>query len=279
MVTSQDQREARLAGKDAGCDDFLAKPVDAVELSIRVHNLIALRRYHQRIERHSYRLEREVEARTAELRRTLERLERAEWDLRASREETIVRLGRALALREGDEGGHAERVGRTCELLARRLGLPDARCELLRLAASLHDIGTLGLPGAVVRREPGAAAAAGVSLEQHVEIGHRLLGGSLSDVLRLADTLVLVHHERLDGSGYPEGLAGDQIPREGRICAVADVLDTLVTAPPAGQGLAPEAALEYLVQGRGRLFDAEVVDVLSASLDRVLAIREAVAAA
>jgi len=195
-----------------------------------------------------------------ELLDTVSRLSSSAAALRRTQEETVHRLSTAAEHRDGATGSHIERVGSTCELIGRRLGLDESFLESIRIASPLHDIGKIAIPDHVLLK-PGALDEAERSLiEQHAELGHRILAGSGSELLDLAASIALTHHERWDGTGYPRGLRGQEIPLEGRIVAVADVYDALTSDRVYRNAFSSEAALEVMRAGRGSQFDPEVLD-------------------
>src|SRR5919109_37371 len=199
------------------------------------------------------------------------RLERSQQELQHAHAEMVRRLASAAEFRDDDTGRHIERMGRYCEFLARKLGLDDARCELLRAASPLHDVGKIAIPDHVLLKPGPLTADERQLMERHAEVGYRLLSGSSSEVLELAATIAWTHHERFDGTGYPRGLAGAAIPLEGRIAAVADVFEALtsdrVYRPAFGRG----DALELMRDGRGTQFDPVVLDVLVESVEELTA--------
>ena len=197
-----------------------------------------------------------------ELLDTVSRLSRSELELRRAQAETIRRLADAAEFRDAETGHHTERMSRMCEQIARRLGLAEDRCLLLRDASPLHDIGKIAIPDEILLKRGPLTDPERRSMERHAEIGHRLLSGSSSEVLDLAATIALVHHERWDGNGYPHGLAGETIPLEGRIASVADVFDALTTDRVYRPALPVEKVLAMMREQRGSQFDPLVFDVL-----------------
>ena len=197
-----------------------------------------------------------------ELLDTVSRLSRSELELRQAQAETIRRLADAAEFRDEETGHHTERMSRMCEKIARRLGLDEERCRLLREASPLHDIGKIAIPDEILLKRGAFTDQERRTMQRHAEIGHRLLTGSASEVLDLAATIALVHHERWDGDGYPYGLAGEAIPLEGRIASVADVFDALTTERVYRAALSVETALEMMREQRGAQFDPLVFDVL-----------------
>jgi diguanylate cyclase (GGDEF)-like protein len=188
----------------------------------------------------------------------------------------LIRRVSAAAAGEGDVAGHAERMARTCALLGKRIGLDDARCDLVRLASPLHDIGKVALPSEIVAKQGPLTTAERRVLEGHAAIGHRMLSGSGSQLLELAATIAWTHHERYDGTGYPRGLAKEAIPIEGRIAAVADVFHALTSDRSYRPAFPLDQALRLVQDGRGAQFDPEVLDAFVDAIDEIVAIREGV---
>jgi putative two-component system response regulator len=180
-------------------------------------------------------------------------------DLEDARKETLERLALAAEYRDDDTSQHTKRVGRTAALLARQLGLAADTVEHLRHAAPLHDVGKIGIPDAVWLKPGALSEHERRMLEEHTEIGGRILSGSRSPILRLAEQIARTHHERWDGTGYPAGLAADAIPLAGRITAVADVFDVLAHPRPHKKAWPLEKALQEIFDQAGRQFDPEVV--------------------
>ncbi len=227
------------------------------------------------------RLHENAQAELTERRRTEEdlldavsRLSRSELELRQAQAETIRRLADAAEFRDAETGRHTERMARMCEQIARRLGLDEDRCRLLRDASPLHDIGKIAIPDDVLLKPGTFDDSERDVMQRHAEIGHRLLSGSTSEVLDLAATIALTHHERWDGGGYPNGLAGEAIPLEGRIASVADVFDALTTDRVYREALPVEVALDLMREQRGGQFDPLVFDVLESIVHQVDADQE-----
>jgi len=188
----------------------------------------------------------------------------ADAELRASREETIQRLCIAVEARDPDTATHIAEMSELCRLVACELGLPAERCDLIRTASVMHDVGKVGIPDQILLKPGPLTASERAVMERHAEIGYRILVGSRADLLQLAATIAWTHHERWDGTGYPRGLAGNAIPVEGRIAAVADVYDALTRDRCYRPRLSPEEAVAIMREGRGSHFDP---DALTAFLD------------
>lgn len=274
VLTADVTAESRRAALEGGAKDFVTKPFDHVEVLARVGNLLDTRALHLQLRTQNETLEERVRVRTTELAEAVHRLELAEQDLRLAQEETIHRLSLAAEFHDDETSRHIERMSRYCAVLARRYGHGERESELLRIAAKMHDIGKLGIPDAILRK-PGRLTAAELDVMQgHTAIGHSILNGSRSELGRTGAMLAWTHHEKVDGTGYPRGLRGSEIPLEGRIAAVADVFDALTTDRVYRPAFSLEDALAIMRDGRGTHFDSELLDLFLGSLDEVLATRE-----
>ncbi len=265
MVTSVDDLKSAETALEMGAYGYIIKPYKQNELLIGVVN--ALRRLKLETELLAYQgeLERLVGERTATLEKTVFRLIETEKGLRASQEEAVHRLAAVTESAAGESALHVRRVGLYSAILSRALGHDDVRRDLLRLASAMHDVGLVGLPAPVLFK-PGPLTPEETTLVRtHAERGHRILAGSASTLLQVADTIAWTHHERMDGSGYPRGLKGEAIPLEGRIAAIADVFDAVTSPRPYRPARFYREALGILREGRGRLYDAALVDAFLAA--------------
>jgi len=267
MVSGLDDGEIAETALEIGVYDYLLKPFSPNEVFISVAN--ALRRRASRLDDETTR--RQLSALVAEQRAALAdagiALAEQERQLQTSRRETLYRLARVAEVRNEDMGDHMDRVGRYTEALARRLGLDDGRCQALRLASPLHDIGKIGLPDEVLLKPGPLDADERAMMQGHAEIGYALLADRADDLLDLAASIALTHHERVDGGGYPRGLTGGQIPLESRIVAVADAFDAMTSDRPYRQALSIEAALQRITAESGAQFDKHVVQALVDGVD------------
>jgi putative two-component system response regulator len=258
MATGIDDPQLAQSVLELGAYGYLVKPFKRHEVQINVANALGRRRLELENRDHRALLEQRVEERTQELRRT--------------REETIRRLSLAIEFRSRETGEHVERIGNGAALIARRLRLNPGRCELIRLAAPLHDVGKIGISDEILLKPEPLTAAERKRMENHAEIGYRLLTGSGSDLLETAATIAWTHHERWDGMGYPRRLAGEAIPIEGRVTAVMDVFDALTHDRVYRPAMTVDRALEIIRTGRESHFDPAIVDAFLASLDELLAL-------
>jgi putative two-component system response regulator len=274
MVTAVDDRDIANEALALGAYGYIIKPFESNEILISVTN--ALRRRSLEIENrgHRTRLEQMVKERTAELWNAIRHLETTQESLRQSREETVKRLSIAAEFRDDETGRHVQRMSRYCALLAREMGADSERGETIRLASQMHDVGKLGIPDNILRKPGPLTPDERKIMQRHCEIGWRILSGSQSELLDVAATIALSHHERIDGAGYPNGLSGNEIPFEGRVAAIADVFDALTTDRIYRTALPLGRALDIMRDGRGSHFDAEALDVFFDALDEVIRIHE-----
>jgi putative two-component system response regulator len=274
VLTADATHTSRRAALQGGAKDFVTKPFDHHEVLARVANLLDTRRLHVQLRDHNDALDRKVRERTAELEHAVARLEVAGQELRVAQEETIHRLSIAAEFRDDETSRHIERMSRYCAILAARAGMDHDECERLRIASKMHDIGKLGIPDAILHKPSALTPEEFEVMKGHADIGHRILRGSRSEVAATGAMLAWTHHERIDGSGYPRGLRGDEIPLEGRIAAIADVFDALTTDRVYRRAFPLDAALAILCEGRGSHFDAGLLDLFFDALDTVLATRD-----
>jgi putative two-component system response regulator len=274
MVTGMDDAKLADAALKIGAYGYIIKPFESNEILINVMN--ALRRRGLEIENrnHRLRLEQMVRDRTAELWEAIARLEKAEKNLRQSREETVQRLSIAAEFRDDETAQHIQRMSRYCALLARKAGEDTERCELIRVASLMHDVGKIGIPDQILLKPAPLTPEERTIMEQHSEIGYRILAGSQSELLRLAAEIAWTHHERVDGSGYPHGIKGNEIPLDGRIAAIADVFDALTSDRVYKKAFPLGRAIEIMREGRGVHFDPKLLDMFLDSMDEVLLIRD-----
>jgi CHASE2 domain-containing sensor protein len=207
---------------------------------------VAESRMRRRVSRDNELLELRVRERTSEL--------------RDAEREIAQRLGVAVEWKDAETGGHIERIGRLCERLALEVGWSAEEADLLRHASALHDVGKVGIPDHILLKPGKLDPAEWAKMKTHTTIGGRILAGSRSALVQMAETIAVSHHERWDGSGYPEGLAGEEIPLAGRICAVCDVFDALLSPRPYKEPWPLQAVLDELVRVRGSHLDPALVD-------------------
>ncbi|MEX2274329.1 MAG: HD domain-containing phosphohydrolase [Actinomycetota bacterium] len=245
VLTADMSAEAKRRALSLGAKDFLTKPFDVEEVLLRVGNMLETRRLHRQLKRDKLNLESMVRARTL--------------DLEESYLETFQRLALAAEYRDDNTGQHIKRVGRMAAAIGRELGLDEPTVALLELAAGLHDIGKIGVPDSILLKPARLTAKEFEVVKQHTAIGSRILSGSRSPLLRMAEDIAVYHHERWDGEGYA-GIAGPQVPLVARITSVADTYDALTNKRPYKDPWPVERALEEIASVRGSQFDPDPVD-------------------
>jgi len=229
-----------------GARDFVTKPFDTTEALLRIKNLLEARILHLQLQRHNETLEARVRERTR--------------DLAQAQLEILRRLARAAEYRDDLTGRHAERVGLLSAFLAKGIGLNDETVRLIRRAATLHDVGKIGVSDTILMKPGGLTDEEYDLMKRHTGIGSAILSGSRFPLLRMAAEIATSHHEWWNGNGYPAGLTGTDIPVTGRIVAVADVFDSLTHQRPYKKAFPREEALDLIREGRGVQFDPQVVD-------------------
>jgi putative two-component system response regulator len=273
MVTGEDDLGLATTAIELGAYGYLIKPVRAGELLINVANALYRRRREGEMLRRFERLEGDGEQAAGELRRELAATMLSADVAEAFQSDTMRRLVRLAEFRDDQTGQHMQRMGRYCELLALAVGLPEEQCERLRLASELHDVGKVGIPDSILLK-PGKLTVAEFKLMQtHAEMGHRLLADSEAELMLLAATVALTHHERWDGSGYPHGIGGEEIPQAGRIAAVADVFDALTSDRVYRPAFPVGLAVDMMEAERGRHFEPALLDAMHATFDHIDQVR------
>ena len=274
VLTGSDSQDLRRQALQLGAFDFLAKPVDADELIVRVGNALKLKSHHDN-------LELAVQLRTAQLEQ--------------SRAEIIRCLAKAAEYRDNETGRHVIRVASYATSIAQELELPEETIQLLGQAAMLHDVGKIGIPDAILLKPGKLTPEEYEVIQKHCSMGKRIceklstheidvytshasLGAAIleectSEVMHMASRIALTHHEWWDGSGYPLGLAGNSIPIEGRITSVADVFDALSSKRPYKAAFPLAKCLEIMEEGRGTQFDSDVLDAFLARQEEIIAIQ------
>jgi len=243
IITSDDDRDTKQRALSGGARDFLAKPASPVEVRLRVGNLLHTRSLQLELQRHAERLEERVRSRTAEL--------------DEARLEILERLALAAEYRDDATGEHTRRVGRECAALAEALGLPADQVEHIRRAAPLHDVGKIALPDSILLKRGALSEDEIRKMREHTTIGASILSGSRFPMMRIAEEIALHHHECWDGSGYPDGLTGDQIPLVARIVSVIDVFDSLTHRRVYKRAWTTDEALDEIRRLSGSKFDPE----------------------
>lgn len=261
MVTADNEKEVRHRALEAGANDFLNKPIDKTEFLARMKNTLALRRGQKQLANRAAWLAQEVKKALA--------------DVVEREREAIFLLSKAAEYRDPETGGHILRMAHYSRLIGTRLGLAESELDLLLEAAPMHDIGKVGIPDAILLKPGKLNEAEFALMKRHVEIGWQILQGHSSGnrMLRMAAEIAISHHEKFDGSGYPNRLAGEAIPLVGRIAAVADVFDALTSPRPYKRAWSIDDAVAFLHANAGTHFDPRCVEAFIGGWDQVLEIR------
>jgi two-component system response regulator RpfG len=260
MITVSNENEIRFKALEAGATEFLSKPINHHECQIRCSNLLSLHMHHKGVLRHSEELEKAV---TEATRRILER-----------EHETLFRLAKAGEYRDSDTGNHVLRMSRFSRLIAEGMGLDENRCSLIEMAAPMHDIGKIGIPDNILLK-PGKLSHEEFSImKTHTSIGYHILKNSPSKYISLGAGIALSHHERFDGSGYPNGLKDKAISLDARIVTVADVYDALTSERPYKKAWSNQDALEYISSNKGSHFDPGCVEAFMLQFNKISLIQQ-----
>ncbi len=273
MVTGADDRHLAMAAIEQGAYGYMVKPVRAGELLINVANALFRRQRERESQRTMERLRHDVEDRNQELVDALQDLQLSQSRVWISQAETIFRLARLVEFRDEETGHHLQRMSSYCELLARRIGMQRGQCELVRLASQLHDVGKVAIADTILRKPGRLTPEERTAIETHAQVGYEMLAGSTSEVVQMGGLIARTHHERWDGGGYPRKLAGEEIPAEGRIAAVADVFDALTSTRCYRPAFSVGQAIESMRSERGAHFDPALLDAFISARPEVEAVR------
>ena len=258
VLTAQLDPETRLKALKAGAKDFVSKPFNMEEMLARINNLLEVRMLHNSIHNEKKSLENKVEKNSHELRQY--------------QVEIIHHLARAAEYRDNETGMHVIRISKLCELLARGVGLEDHQRHLIRHASPMHDIGKIGIPDHILLKPGKLTPEEWTIMQSHAEIGALILSGSDSEFLQMAEIIAGNHHEHWDGTGYPKGLKGEEIPMEARIVTVCDVFDALTSDRPYKKAWSVEDAAEEMTSQSGKLFDPDILSTFMDLLPEMVAI-------
>jgi len=253
FITAKISTEDELRGLELGAVDYISKPISPPIVKARVRTHLAL--FDQNRE-----LDRKVRAQTQELMET--------------RLKIIQRLGRAAEYKDDDTGSHVIRMSHYARVLGLAAGMSESEADMLMQAAPMHDIGKIGIPDSILKKNGKLTDAEYEIMKNHCQIGADIIGEDSSELLQLARTVALTHHEKWSGNGYPRGLAGESIPRVGRIVAVVDVFDALTSTRPYKKTWPVERAMELLREAAGKHFDPLLISLFQDCLPEILEIRD-----
>lgn len=253
FLTTKDETENEKMGLEIGAVDYIHKPIkpSIVQARVRTH----LKLYDQ-----NRQLEKKVLERTAELHET--------------RLEITQRLGRAAEFRDNETGMHVIRMGHYSRLIASALGVDDEWADMILHAAPMHDVGKIGIPDRILLKPGKLSPAEWEIMKTHSTIGGKIFSEGTSRIMKMSQSIALTHHEKWDGSGYPEGLMGEEIPLEGRIVAVADVFDALISERPYKEAWPVENSVKLIEMESGKHFDPQVVQAFEKVLSDILDIKD-----
>jgi len=266
IVTDVAEQQFRREALTYGARDYIVRPFDVREFVARVHNLLEVRQAHQMVKFQKDILEEKVQERTRELRK-------AHDELQESRLDVVWRLGRAAEYRDNETGLHIIRMSQIAAVLGRAYGMEEEEADLLLVASPMHDIGKLGIPDGVLLKPGKLDEEEWKVMQSHAQIGADILVGGNSDLMIMAHEIALTHHEKWDGSGYPNGIQGEDIPLSGRICAIADVFDALTSERPYKKAWPIGEAMELIHSESGKQFEPRLVELLKEKLPKVLEIK------
>lgn len=258
FVTAMSEDADEEKGFRIGAADYITKPVRGPIVKARV-------KLHLALNNQKRLLEQQVSERTREL-------HEANRELEETRHEIIRRLGRAAEYKDNETGNHIVRMSKVSRIIAEGLGLKDTESELILNASPMHDIGKIGIPDSVLLKSGKLDSDEWEIMKTHVGQGVEILEGHDSSLLKAAVKIALTHHEKWNGSGYPNRLKGEDIPICGRICAIADVFDALTSIRPYKEAWPVEKAVELLKSERGLHFQPELVDIFLSKLPEILEI-------
>ena len=259
ILTANNSNDIRVRALLAGAMDFITKPFNVIEALARIKNMLDVRLLNNQVRQQNLHLDEKIRERTQQL-----------FDTRL---DVIQRLGRAAEYRDNETGMHVIRMSKFSELLAQANGMTQEECELILNASPMHDIGKIGIPDRILLKPGRLTPEEWEVMKTHSSIGGEILSGSSSELMKMAESIALTHHEKWDGSGYPGQLRGDDIPIEGRIVAICDVFDALTSDRPYKKAWTVEEAVEELDKCAGKHFDPNLVAKFKSVLDEVREIK------
>lgn len=273
MVTALSSKEDRIRAVKAGADDFVTKPIERFELSLRLQAALSRKRLHDELQGREETLQQRVLAQTESLRKALEQAAESQRKTQTAYLQTIHCLAVASGYKDEDTAQHINRISGYCRVIAQGMSLSPGEVNLLELASPMHDVGKIGIPDAILLKPGKLNPEEWRTMKEHTLIGAEILSHSNSELLDAGRVIALTHHEKWDGSGYPNGLKGAEIPLWSRICAVADVFDALTSERPYKKAFSTDKAFEILREGRGNHFDPDCLDVFFAKEDEILRVK------
>jgi putative two-component system response regulator len=253
ILTAQADEDTCAKALKSGATDFLAKPMKITEALVRIQNLLDVRRLNVELESRKNLLENKMEDRTEQLRRAINEINVMHEQVKKAYIETIYRLTQATEYKDIETAHHVKRLSHYATLLAKCAGMSESSVELLLYASPMHDIGKIGIPDSILFKTDPLTADEWEVMKSHTTIGYNILKDSEAPVLKLGATIALSHHERWNGTGYPQGLEGEEIPLEARILALVDVYDALRSKRYYKPSFQHERAFRVILDGDGRV--------------------------
>ncbi|NQV47473.1 MAG: response regulator [Rhodospirillaceae bacterium] len=260
VLTAEKDMDTRLKALQCGAKDFVTKPFDRTEVLNRINNMLEVRNFYNERRWQAEILESKVRERTQEL--------------HDSRLEIIRRLGRAGEYRDNETGMHVIRMSKNCQCLALAAGMGEQYAERILQASPMHDVGKIGIPDGILLKPGKLDADEWEIMKSHAEIGADIIGEHDSDIMRMARIIAINHHEKWDGTGYPKGIKGEDIPLEGRIASICDVFDALTSNRPYKEAWADDKALAFINDNAGSHFDPNLVKMFNDVFDDILQIKK-----
>ena len=267
MVTGEPTLESASEAVRNGACDYLFKPVSKINLLRAVSTAVKIKDLEDENRAYQENLENMVKERTLQLQNAMESVRQASFD-------TVLTLARAAEFKDENTFNHLIRMSEYTTLLAENTGCCTENLETIKFAALLHDIGKIGIPDHILLKPGKLDAAEWNIMKKHAEYGGRILEHAHSDVLRIGRDIAVSHHEKWDGTGYPEGLAGEDIPIVGRMAAIADVFDALSTKRVYKDAFDIEQSFNIIEEGRGKHFDPKLVDEFLSHREQIISIWE-----
>ena len=249
-----------------GACDYLFKPVNKTDLLRTVATAVKIKDLEDQNRAYRQNLETMVQVRTRQLQEAVEKVKQASF-------ETVMHLARAAEFKDENTFDHLYRMSEYTVLLAECVKYPQEKIEAIKYASMLHDIGKIGIPDSILLKPGRLDKKEFEIMKQHAAYGGKILDGSESEILKLGKIIAISHHEKWDGSGYPEGLTKEDIPLEGRIAAIADVFDALSTKRVYKDAFSLDESFRVITEGRGQHFDPQLVDLFLLNSDKVIEIR------